>query len=179
MGTPKALLTYQGETFVDRLIRIFESTASEIIVVVGKDAGAIRSSAGRSAHFIVNAEWELGQLSSLQCGLSVLSAEVDAVFFTPVDCPGISAETPLLLLKNFAPGADFVIPRFQGRRGHPVLFDSRLAAEFLALPPCSSAREVVHRYSGSTRYVDVEDAGVLRDVDEPADYEALIGAARR
>jgi CTP:molybdopterin cytidylyltransferase MocA len=51
--------------------------------------------------------------------------------------------------------------------------------EFLALPADASAREVVHRYTASTRYVDVNDPGILRDIDEPADYEALVGVARQ
>jgi CTP:molybdopterin cytidylyltransferase MocA len=179
MGTPKALLQYQGETFLDRLIGIFEGAGSHVIVVLGGDGKAIRAGAIRPAHFVINAEWDLGQLSSLQCGLSVLPDATDAVFFMPVDCPAIHPATPRELLDCFGSGADFVIPRFQGRRGHPVLFDARLIAEFLGLPPDSSAREVVHRHLTTTRYVDVDDPGVLRDIDEPADYEALTGASRQ
>jgi len=179
MGFPKALLHYAGETFLDRLIGIFASTASEVIVVVGRHAKQIRSSVQRNAHFVTNAEWELGQLSSLQCALAVLPAATDAVLFMPVDCPLIDPDTPAALLRNFHAGTDFVIPRFEGRRGHPVLFDARLTGEFLALPADAAARDVVHRYVGSTEYVDVADPGILRDIDEPADYEALAGVSRR
>jgi molybdenum cofactor cytidylyltransferase len=178
MGFPKALLQYAGETFLDRLVGIFASTVSQVVVVVGRHARQIRSSVRRSAHFVVNAEWELGQLSSLQCGLTVLPAGIEAVMFMPVDCPAIDCDTPAALLRNFTPGTDFVIPRFEGQRGHPVLFDARLIAEFLALPPGAAARDVVHRYVASTKYVDVSDPGILRDIDEPADYEALAGVVR-
>ena len=178
MGTPKALLEYEGETFLDRLIGVFASAGCEVIVAVGAHAKLIQSSVRRSARFVINAEWELGQLSSLQCALSVLADGCDASMFMPVDCPAIAPSTPAALLDNFTPGVDFVIPRYQSRRGHPVLFDARLAAEFLALPPDASARDVVHRYVASTRYVDVADPGILRDIDEPADYAALVGAAR-
>lgn len=177
MGSPKALLQYEGETFLDRLIGIFASTASEVIVVVGRHAKQIRSSVQRKARFVTNAEWELGQLSSLQCALAVVPAKTDAVLFMPVDCPAINRATPPILLSNFAAGTDFVIPRFEGRRGHPVLFDARLSGEFLALPPHAAARDVVHRYVKSTKYVDVDDPGILRDIDEPADYAALAGVS--
>ena len=179
MGAPKALLQYEGETFLDRLIGIFASAASEVIVVVGRHAKEIRSGVKRAAHFVTNAEWELGQLSSLQCGLTVVPGGTDAVFFTPVDCPAIDRATPATLLRNFTAGTDFVIPRFEGRRGHPVLFDGRLTSEFLALPPNAAARDIVHRYVASTRYVDVDDPGILRDIDEPADYMALAGVSPR
>jgi molybdenum cofactor cytidylyltransferase len=178
MGAPKALLSYEGETFLDRLIGILASIPSEVIVVVGAHAKLIRSSVQRNAHFIVNAEWELGQLSSLQCALTVLPTEAQAVLFMPVDCPGIHRGTPSTLVRTFDVGTDFVIPRYDGRRGHPVLFKATLAADFLALPPDASARDVVHRYTGSTRYVDVNDPGILRDIDEPSDYESLVGAVR-
>jgi molybdenum cofactor cytidylyltransferase len=177
MGFPKALLQYAGETFLDRLIGIFAASASEVIVVVGRHAKEIRSSLRRSAHFVTNAEWELGQLSSLQCALTVLPAGTDAALFMPVDCPAIRPDTPAALLRNFDAGTDFVIPRYEGRRGHPVLFDARLTPEFLALPPDAAARDVVHRYVGSTRYVDVDDPGIVRDIDEPADYAALAGVS--
>lgn len=173
MGTPKAALTYDGESFVDRLARIFEPAAAEIVVVVGRHAREIRAATRRPVHFVVNAEWELGQLSSLQCGLSVLPPEIRAVFFTPVDYPLIAPETPPRLLAALSGGATFAIPTFEGRHGHPVLFRSQVIAEFFALGAGGSARDVVHRHRESAVYVDAGDPGILRDVDEPADYAAL------
>jgi molybdenum cofactor cytidylyltransferase len=184
MGTPKSLLEYQGETFLARLIRIFETVESDVVVVLGRDAKAIQSGIRRQARFVINSEWELGQLSSLQCGLAAIAEDVDAVFFTPVDFPSIHPQTPKALIDNLDlsnrdSSTRFVIPRFEGRRGHPVLFDAGLKDEFLSLPRDAAARDVVHRYVPSTRYVDVNDPGILRDIDEPADYSALVGARVR
>jgi molybdenum cofactor cytidylyltransferase len=179
MGEPKALLVYKGETFLDRLIGIFAAGCEQVIVVLGGNATAIRNGISHDAHFVINAEWELGQASSLQCGLAAASSDVETILFTPVDCPAINPGTVAALLGAYKPGASFVIPRFDGRRGHPVLFDAALKHEFLSLSPQQSAREIVHRYVTSTRYVDVEDPGILRDIDEPADYQALVGAPMR
>jgi molybdenum cofactor cytidylyltransferase len=180
MGTPKALLQYRGSTFLDRLIGIFATHCAELVVVLGRDATAIQEGlkGPGTARFMVNAQWELGQLSSLQCGLAALSS-FDTIFFTPVDCPAVQPETPAALLAKFERGLHFVIPRFDRRHGHPVLFDAGLTAEFLALGSGAAARDIVHRYIASTRYVDVDDPGVLRDIDEPADYQALVGAPAR
>jgi molybdenum cofactor cytidylyltransferase len=65
------------------------------------------------------------------------------------------------------------IPRFEGRRGHPVLVSRALFAEFLALDATAQARDVVARHEAEIVYVDVEDPGILKDVDTPADYEQL------
>jgi CTP:molybdopterin cytidylyltransferase MocA len=70
----------------------------------------------------------------------------------------------------------FVIPSYRGHHGHPVCAACELLAEFLALPPTGQAREVVHRHIAQTQYIDVEDAGILVDVDDAAAYRRLAGA---
>ena len=50
--------------------------------------------------------------------------------------------------------------------------------EFLALPPTSQAKEIVNRYEAHTLYVDVDDAGVLADIDDPEAYRNLTGLSK-
>ncbi len=59
------------------------------------------------------------------------------------------------------------------RRGHPVLVHRRLVAELQKLPATGQARDVIRRHRPETRYVPVEDPGVLRDIDTPDDYASL------
>ena len=75
------------------------------------------------------------------------------------------------------PLAQLALPRFQGRRGHPIFFRKELIAEFLALPADSQAKSVVDRHAGRAKFVDVDDAGILTDVDDPAAYRRLIESA--
>ena len=176
MGKPKALLSLQGDTFLDRLIGTFSRTCSSVTVVLGHEAEIIenRLARGKEAQIVVNRDYELGQLSSFQCGLRALPPTAEAVLFTPVDYPSFRPETVELLKLAAQPGDLLVIPRRNGKRGHPVLAHVSLIAEFLALPVTDQARTVVHRYRDKTRYVDVEDEGVVADVDEPADYSQLL-----
>ncbi len=169
MGQPKALLSYQGETFLDRLSGIFERHCETVIAVLGHHAEAIRAGARRQALFTVNPVPERGMLSSLQCGLRALPAGVDSFFFTPVDYPAIHESTVARLA---ATDAIIAVPRYEGRRGHPVLCKAQLAAEFLATP--TRASDVIHAHAGETVYVDVADPGIVADIDEPADYERLV-----
>ena len=71
------------------------------------------------------------------------------------------------------PSTLFVIPRQNGKRGHPVFATRAIAAELLALPATAEARDVVHAHVGRTQYVDVEDAGIFTDVDDPEAYRRL------
>jgi molybdenum cofactor cytidylyltransferase len=174
MGSPKALLEFRGETFLDRLIGMYAQFCEPVVVVVGCEADRIRSGVKRPerALFAVNEDYQLGQLSSMQCGLRMMPESIEGVLFTLVDHPNVRPSTISALLAP--PRPVLAIPRCEGRRGHPIYFGAELAAEFLALPPDSQAKVVVARHLERTRWVDVDDPGVFDDVDDPAAYRRLI-----
>ena len=177
MGTPKALLRFQGETFLDRLIRLFSAVANPVIVVVGHHAGAIRSGIERSSEavFALNPDPERGMLSSFQCGLEAVPAEAEAVMFTPVDHPHLESSTLEKLMADFlAKQAPVTVPTHDGKHGHPVCIARPVIAELLALPPEAQASDVIHRYVSRTSYIEVPDAAVLTDVDDQAAYAELM-----
>ena len=180
MGSPKALLPFSGETFLDRLIGIFSAVCSSTIVVLGYHAATIRAGLSRAeqAVFVENLEPERGQLSSLQCGLAAVPEDAAGVLFTPVDYPAVRVATVAQVAAESRGGAPAVIPRFGGRHGHPVYASRALVAELLTLPPEAQARDVIHRYADRTLYFDVDDPGVLRDVDDREDYRALLDATQ-
>jgi CTP:molybdopterin cytidylyltransferase MocA len=173
MGSPKALLPYRGETFVDRLIGVFDSAGVGAVVVLGHDAERIRAGIRRPATLVFNPDHALGQLTSLQCGLRA-AADVDAALFTPVDYPSFKSETVRSLAAAWTGEDSAVVPVTQGKRGHPVLIGRRMIDEILALPADATAREVIHRHALRTKYIETDDAGILRDIDFPADFEALV-----
>ena len=178
MGTPKALLKFQNETFLDRMIRLFSSVASPVIVVLGHQSGQIRSGIERSsqATFAVNPDPVRGMLSSMQCGLQVLPAETEALMFTPVDHPNLQAGTLEKLAAHFqAQRAPVIVPTYEGLHGHPVCIARALANELLALPPTAMASDVIHKYVSQTSYIEVDDPAVTTDVDDPEAYAGLLG----
>jgi molybdenum cofactor cytidylyltransferase len=179
MGTPKALLEFQGRTFIDGLTDAFARHCSTVIIVVGEHGDAIRAGMRlrNRAVFVVNPAPENGQLSSLQCALRAVPEDVSGILFMPVDSPAVRPETIGRLIERSKEAA-FVVPEYQGRHGHPILFRPEIASEFLALPAGSTAREVVHRYRSDTLYIDVQDPGVARDIDDPTAYRDLLAAER-
>jgi molybdenum cofactor cytidylyltransferase len=68
------------------------------------------------------------------------------------------------------------VPVYRGRNGHPISFSRGLIREFLALTESGAARDVVHAHAAEIEYLDVEDPGVLADIDDPAAYRALLEA---
>lgn len=170
MGRIKALLPLDGETFLDRQIGLLAHYCSPVVVVVGEHAAEIEAGRRRPAVTVVNPQPDRGMLSSLQCGLATLPEAIDYFLFIPVDLPRVSKETVEQLVQA-AGSARIVIPRCNGRRGHPVLMDASLRPELLAAS--GSPRDVVERHAGQVRYLDVDDEGILADVDTPEDYAAL------
>jgi CTP:molybdopterin cytidylyltransferase MocA len=108
--------------------------------------------------------------------LAEVPAEAEGFAFIPVDSPAVEEDTVAKLARAFerrGPSTLFVIPRQSGRRGHPVLAARSVADELLALPPTAEAREVVHAHVDRTEYVDVDDAGIFTDIDDPEAYRRL------
>lgn len=173
MGSPKALLDYRGETFAGRLVRVLSRTCDPVIVVTGRHNDAVRAGVCGKARFVVNLDPDRGQLSSLQTALVELPADADGFVFVPVDCPTVREETIATLVKKLR-DSKIVIPRYEGRRGHPVCVAQSMMGEFLRRPSTDETRAVIHLHAHEVEYVDVDDPGVLADIDDVLEYRRLI-----
>jgi molybdenum cofactor cytidylyltransferase len=185
MGSPKALLEYRGESFIQRLVRVLSPVCERVIVVLGYHAAEIQPGIPGSAVVTINPAPERGQLSSLQTGLAALPLDADGFLFTPVDSPAVESDTIERLADEFRrrdPATLLVIPRIQTpngpKRGHPVFASRAIAEELLALPPTAMASEVIHGHIPQTVYVDVDDPGILTDIDDREAYRRLSEAAK-
>jgi molybdenum cofactor cytidylyltransferase len=179
MGTDKATLTYRGRTFLEGIVQTLEEAEIErIVVVLGHHAEEIQRKVKiGSAQVVLNPDYRSGQTSSLQAGLRALMADdPEAIVFCLVDHPAVSPETVSRLVATFRDcGAPVVIPTYQGRRGHPVLIGRQVFAELLELACDAGADSVVRRYRPATQFVEVEDEGVVVDVDDRESYALLTG----
>ncbi len=180
MGSPKALLRYRDATFLDTLTGLFSACCDPVIVVLGAHAEAIRAGVTRPATFVTNPDYRTGQTSSMQCGLRAVPASAQGVLFTLVDHPAVAPATlAALLAPLLAPKPSLLrVPRYQGERGHPIWFSRDLIPEFLALPHSGAARDIVRAHAADTEFLDVDDPGILADIDDAAAYGRLLEAAQ-
>jgi molybdenum cofactor cytidylyltransferase len=180
MGRPKALLDFDGRVCLDLVLDAVRF-AGRPIVVLGPNHEEIRGRVDLDAvEVALNLDAASGQTASLQAALSRLPSDADAFFFLPVDLPLLrSADIEGLLQSRIAnPGAPLHIPSHARKRGHPILCARALAAEFLALPPGASARDVVNRLPDRIAYVESAEPYVLMDMDTPEDYRRCLEAYR-
>ncbi|HXN27858.1 MAG TPA: nucleotidyltransferase family protein [Candidatus Acidoferrales bacterium] len=179
MGQPKALVPFQGSTFVDHLIAATRHPLVGITrVVLGAGAEGIRASLMVDASWIVvNADWPTGQLSSIHAAIrSMPAGATEGILVCPVDHPLISAHLVGQLIAAFdAGGKLIVLPRHRGRRGHPVLFSAALYEELLAAPLAVGARQVVWNHAAEVMEVETEEEGVILNLNDPETVRKAIG----
>ena len=172
MGFPKPLLRLNGETFLIHVAKTMLLSVERLIIVLGahREEVAATIPADSRTTIIENPDYALGQLSSVQAGLGAVSADADAVIVHLVDHPTVRPETFGQLTKEYGvSGKPILIARYRGNRGHPVLFDRSIFDELRRAPASVGARAVVTADADRVVYVDVEDPGVLLDLDTPAD----------
>lgn len=83
------------------------------------------------------------------------------------DMPFVDPATIQALSNALARGADIAAPVFAGRRGNPIGFGAVHLPALLALGGDEGARRIVR--TAPVVEVAVDDPGILRDVDTPAD----------
>ena len=173
MGTPKALLDAGGQTFIERVIHTHRAGGcSRVLVALPTLDGPIAAKAVEAgAQVVKNPSPQDGPIGSLRASLRVLDETVEGISLCPVDHPLIHEDTVRELIDVFRETlAPLVVPTFNGKRGHPVLFRRMLFEELLndALP--EGARTVVHRHLDDTASVPLDDEGTVIDIDDMTAY---------
>jgi CTP:molybdopterin cytidylyltransferase MocA len=110
------------------------------------------------------------QLASVRRGLARLaSTPARSTLLWPVDHPYVAVTTAQAVVEGYRrSGAPVVVPVYEGRRGHPVLFARETWLDLMTAAD-GGARSVVHRYGDLVLEITVDDPNVLRDVDTRAD----------
>jgi CTP:molybdopterin cytidylyltransferase MocA len=173
MGTPKALLEFQGEVLAARLVRALrEGGATEALVVVGPGETGERIARICGAPTVTNPEPTRGMLSSVQAALRTLPEEM-ALLVCPCDLPLLRAQHVRAVLAGWnGDSTGIVRPVRDGRGGHPALFGPGLRSEILALDPLAAGLDALHKKRGSTD-IQIDEDGPFRDADTPEDWAQL------
>jgi len=175
MGRPKALLPIDGQTFIERIVGALKQGGIErIVVVLGFNAEELRCQVAHlPVEIVVNPDYKLGQLSSLQVAVRHFEADKNCagMMVHLVDHPYIDPQLVRLMLQRFDPAKHaIVVPRHQGKRGHPVIFSRRLFNELLNAPMDQGAKAVVNSHRNDTLEIDTQVVGITLDIDTPELY---------
>ena len=119
----------------------------------------------------VNQDFREGMGSSVKCGIRNSPPDAEAFMVLLGDQPLIDVQVIDALIDAYrAVGHGIVIPVYNGRRGHPVIFDARYRAELLSIGD-QGAREVVYKHAADIFEVPMDSPYILSDMDTPQDYQ--------
>ena len=111
-----------------------------------------------------------GMATSLAAGVRA-TPDADGWIVALADMPFIRPETIRAVVNALRNGAVISAPAFRGERGHPVGFARRFYAELCSLHGDHGARPLLTQHPDSVSVLEVDDPGVLRDIDEPSDLQ--------
>lgn len=118
-----------------------------------------------------------GMGRSLALGAAALTTPVAGFFVALGDMPLVQVGTMQVLIDAFwrRRGAGVVapvlVPEYQERRGHPVLFDAARRDALTSLDGDHGAKMLLRTWGDAVATVPVADVGVTLDIDTPAAYE--------
>ncbi|MDF1561363.1 MAG: nucleotidyltransferase family protein [Bacteroidales bacterium] len=173
MGSPKMLLPWMGMTIIEQVVEnVLASDVSGAVLVLGAGSCGIKNITSRyNVVHCYNEQYQSGMLSSVRCGFAALPDDCTAVVVMPGDQPMIEAgEINRVLAARMESGKGIVVPVYRGRRGHPLLIDSRYREEVMSLPENEGLRVLAARNPGDLFEAETDDPSVLRDIDTQEDY---------
>jgi len=176
------VLGSQGAKVRDAVEREFAELAESGALQEEIEAAHRHGSDGLEVHFVENAEWRQGMYASVRLGLrEAIRPKPEAVMLLPVDHPIVKprtiaalgdmlkAATAACAAKERAAFAYALVPRYRRHRGHPVALTPALAAAIARDGDAENLSDAIRRSARLVGYLDVNDAGVTRNVNRRGD----------
>lgn len=146
---------------------LVQALPSSVAVVRPNSPSLCALFAGTGLRVVQCADADDGMGASLACGVAA-TRDADAWIVTLADMPWIRPATIRDVVDALQHGADIVAPAYRGVRGHPVGFARRHFAALAALTGDTGARDLLRAEAHGVTLIDVDDPGIVRDVDTPA-----------
>lgn len=158
-----------GLPLITQAVRTMLTALESVMVVVPPEHDAMADALKDEAvQITINPAADVGMGNSLACGVSAC-AEADGWIIGLADMPWIQPTTISRIMTALGHEQSLVAPRYQNLRGHPVGFSREYRETLMNLQGDAGARSVLKQHKAQLHYLDVNDPGILLDVDTPAD----------
>ena len=175
-GGAKLLADVGGEPLLDHTLRcLLDGGVTHVVLVLAPEAqlAPVRLLTDPRVRVVTNPDPGRGMFSSIQTGLASESGEPFVVL--PADMPFVRPETVAAVLSETARRDTTIVPVFRGQRGHPIGVPGRLRDGLLAADPRGSLKEALAALGEAPVEIEVDDSGVVRDVDTREDLDQVRG----
>lgn len=152
------------ETTLTRVMEVFE----DVWVVVRPEDDPLALGVDSRVTVVRAERADDGMGVSLAAGIRAVAgtSDAEAVAVLLGDMPWIEVET-LVELKGVAGTERIVVPEFEGKRGHPVVFGKKFWGELIELEGDQGGKRVIEGNLQAYLPVRVTDHGVIKDLDRP------------
>lgn len=175
MGEAKQLMPLGKSTLLEQAIdNLLNSSVDETIVVLGHKAEEITTKiANKPVKVVINPDYQQGMSTSIVAGLIMVDPRSQAVMLALGDQPLVASRTINQLIEAFNKNRKGIaVPTYQGRRGHPIIFDIKYKAELFKLKGDIGGREIIQNHPKDVSMVAVDSESVISDIDTKDDYKA-------
>jgi molybdenum cofactor cytidylyltransferase len=168
MSSYKMTLPLGEKTVIEHTVDTLMEVCGKVYVVAGYRADECREVLRnrKNVKVVENPDYQKGMFVSVQRGVKHVTS--DTFFITPGDQPMVKPATLRKMLKS---EGDIVNPAYKGKKGHPVLFQNNCHLGILSMPENATLRDFIH--SRWSNVVEVDDEGILLDIDTDEDYECI------
>ncbi|AFQ43195.1 DVU_1551 family NTP transferase [Desulfosporosinus meridiei] len=173
----KPLLSLGEDTVLEKAVESFvKGGIRDIRVVVGHRANEMYPILEKiEVQTVVNPNFSEGMFSSVRAGVESLPSEAKGFFLLPVDNPIIRPDSIKKLESAFMTTRFGIIyPTYQGTRGHPPLISCRYGKKVMFWDKPGGMKALLEQYEQDALEVEVEDPGILLDMDTPEDYQQML-----
>jgi len=170
-GSNKLLHKIEGVEVAVLSARNLAAALPDTLAVIRSNAQLESVLRAAGCHVVVCENADEGMGVSLACAVRA-SAEASGWIVALADMPFIQPSTITAIADPVTRGAAVAAPVYRGQRGHPVCFSRSLRDELLSLKGDEGARRIFQRHGRPQNLVEVDDPGVLRDIDVQEDLDS-------
>jgi molybdenum cofactor cytidylyltransferase len=178
MGELKQLMSFGQSTIVEQAVdNLLGSAVDEVIVVVGYRAeDVLKAMADKPIKLVINPDYEQGMSTSIIAGLNLVHSGARGVMLALGDQPLVDSQTINRLIDEFCShDKGIAVPTYQGRKGHPIVFDIKYKEQLLKLSGDVGGRQIIKDNPNDVLEVAVDSGSVVADFDTTDDYQAYLG----
>jgi len=181
-GSNKFLAKIRGQYLLERTIAPFLNHGdlrNELIVVTGYYTDDLKPLLKKmKANQIHNPSFNEGMSSSIQAGYRSLKSKLNklsGIIIHPGDIPYINIQDLERLISSHKVSPDsIVIPKFNSKRGHPIIIPKRMFSEFDNIGEYPNGlRDLIRSSDSKIKYVNINNQGILEDIDTKKDLDEL------
>lgn len=162
----KLRANYHDQPLITHALALYQTANfSQRILVTRPDSGLEQLPQAACFHHVSNPQADKGMGTSIAAGMKAVS-EARHVLIALADMPNIQPQTiTRLLTATQTEGRSIIVPTFEGKDGHPVIFGAAHFAALTALDADTGGRDIIRKNPSSVMRLAVDDAGVVFDID--------------